>query len=1419
MNTLSHLETIFSAILSMTLHVSALICLVLLAQRAFKRWLTPGWRHALWLLVLIRMCLPSLPESPFSVLNYAQLFQRDETPAVAVTPSPASEAPPAEEMETIGAPLESLYVAPPENAAPPGINMLFGQRDLEPVEQASEPTLPWAPGPVAMGPATIQWSAKEIGALVWLIGALVFLAVFSSVYVRTSRRLARQPRIDDPRILGLLAEARKLLGVSTRVSVIATDLVSSPALFGLWKPRLLLPLDLIRSFDDRQLRHVFLHEMAHLKRHDPALNWLMTGLQILHWFNPFVWLAFRQMRSDRETASDALVLSRANKAEARDYGHTLLELFEQVRCPSSLPGTVGILEDRTLISRRIRLIAEFREAKSSRLIGGALPIALGLVMLTGAQSDAAPKAKAAASSEGTNLLERYPTSLTAGLMKPQPWNFNQSDIYRLTRFEFQVGDQLKMQTGPADLGIGHCDKGAVWAVVLPRQAGTAGHGQAEKQESITHVWLRFHPGELNRLFPPKTVVGEGNRDRVHQILIIATAKIRSSWQGGGQALIPPPEQMTVDFDTAEGNRRFFMVDRKAKTAEYVDAFAKRAVPKQPKLTKALARKTFDELWQAFDQNYAMFAIRPEVDWQALRDKYRPLAEQSKTTEELAGHCAEMLAQLRDLHVWLKASGQHVPIYNRPRKLNANPRAHKEILGKMHTKGRRVHWSVTKEPIGFIAVTGWDDRGIPAQFGEVLEQMRDTRGLIIDVRLNGGGSEPLAQKVAARFLEKEYVYSYSQYRNGPKHTDLTKRFPRTAQPGGPWRYDRPVVLLIGEKCMSSNESFAAMMEGAANVTTMGDRTAGSSGNPKMVKLPLEFTVSVPKWIDYLADGKPLDGRGVQPQVRFEPKRGAFEGNHDDLLSAALARLRKSPPPSKPIEGPVFDRAALNLPNREKRIREDARNPDIPQIVSVFPAPDAKNVPITTELRIRFDRPMDPLAAKLDWDAGGFLSAEFPIYDEQSREFRVPLRLQPGALHQVVINRPHFDHWKRADYPLTGFLSAHGQSAALFAWRFHTRDLPSPPADAVVPKTLSVTPASGSKTPLLNFVTIRFDQPMARPENNALSLVSKETGALAKPSLVGPIEHDRERHSFRLTIVLAPGRESSFSLSGFRSAKGVPAKPIQLRYETSTNEFGNAHRLAMQKASQSAELVRLLKSMQQSRKNLKSLDERVQSLTLTREERGLYRSMNAQRAFYRWTSGGRFYADVSQMMYCADYRIGSDGKTSWIRGKSLQQEWFKSCPLNRVHELDFVICDPFELTAQDPVDAARGLGLKLLNPGDGLGSTPHMVSAWSIRRGHEDRYTWGAHKKWMIDPDSHRVREVTINHGNALMRTRFFYDKVNETLPAELFQAPNGGRPKNSLEPVNEDYNRRFIKMHDGSSGSISLRWGRKGPKGRYSSGLN
>jgi hypothetical protein len=182
--------------------------------------------------------------------------------------------------------------------------------------------------------------------------------------------------------------------------------------------------------------------------------------------------------------------------------------------------------------------------------------------------------------KAVDLLQRYPTALTAGILEPSQarlWQFTPQDIFSLSRFHLEVGQELKLDTSRADLGIGHCADGAVWAVVVPSEPGKLMKPSGGAPEEIVHIWLRFHPAEINKLFPPDTVSAAAGTGMASQIRTIAGAKFRASYHAGINAMIPDPKDMTVDVDTKLGLRRFYMVDTQAGTSEYVNAFERQPV--------------------------------------------------------------------------------------------------------------------------------------------------------------------------------------------------------------------------------------------------------------------------------------------------------------------------------------------------------------------------------------------------------------------------------------------------------------------------------------------------------------------------------------------------------------------------------------------------------------------------------------------------------------------------------------------------------------------------------------------------------------------------------------------------------------------------------------------------------------------------
>jgi hypothetical protein len=100
-----------------------------------------------------------------------------------------------------------------------------------------------------------------------------------------------------------------------------------------------------------------------------------------------------------------------------------------------------------------------------------------------------------------DLLQQYPAKLEGGdtaAERARPWQFTTGDIFQITGFTNKMAGNLRVRTGPADVGLGHCADGVVWALVRPRDGGKISSPAANSEENMAHVWLRFHPVLFSR---------------------------------------------------------------------------------------------------------------------------------------------------------------------------------------------------------------------------------------------------------------------------------------------------------------------------------------------------------------------------------------------------------------------------------------------------------------------------------------------------------------------------------------------------------------------------------------------------------------------------------------------------------------------------------------------------------------------------------------------------------------------------------------------------------------------------------------------------------------------------------------------------------------------------------------------------------
>jgi bla regulator protein BlaR1 len=220
--------------------------------------------------------------------------------------------------------------------------------------------------------------------LAWALGAIFFF--FHRLSKRPVCHATSAFSALQSETLELLEHCKREVNIRQQLVLLETPLISSPSLYGLLHPKLLLPEGMTGTFTAPELRYIFLHELAHMKRRDMAVHWLMTVLQGLHWFNPIIWAAFSRMRADRELACDALALSCAKEEENRPYGETIIKLLEGLAQPVSLPGLIGILETRNQMRRRMSAIAHFRRDKRWSPLVCLILIGLGLTTLTDART-------------------------------------------------------------------------------------------------------------------------------------------------------------------------------------------------------------------------------------------------------------------------------------------------------------------------------------------------------------------------------------------------------------------------------------------------------------------------------------------------------------------------------------------------------------------------------------------------------------------------------------------------------------------------------------------------------------------------------------------------------------------------------------------------------------------------------------------------------------------------------------------------------------------------------------------------------------------------------------------------------------------------------------------------------------------------
>ena len=310
------------------------------------------------------------------------------------------------------------------------------------------------------------------------------------------------------------------------------------------------------------------------------------------------------------------------------------------------------------------------------------------------------------------------------------------------------------------------------------------------------------------------------------------------------------------------------------------------------LTVAANAEAIAELRRAIDENYSYRDIR-QVDWDKLFEEKTDELKRAKTPEKFATIAGELLANAKDKHIWLYVGEQRFGSYVNPVTPNANFSKLKELVPKWRKRSAVVFTGQFEDGIGYILIDSWARNHSKAleQTYEAIWEFADALGLIIDVRGNSGGAEPLAQQFAGCFIDEPKVYAQHVYRTVDEPGGFTKPQNRILEPNKRRpRYRGKTVVLMGLVNMSSCEAFLLMMKQVPGCKLIGETSQGSSGNPKPTDLGNGVTVFLPSWKAMRPDGTCFEGEGIIPDISIKTTQAELL-SRDPVLDAGLKLLRK------------------------------------------------------------------------------------------------------------------------------------------------------------------------------------------------------------------------------------------------------------------------------------------------------------------------------------------------------------------------------------------------------------------------------------------------------------------------------------------------------------------------------------------------
>jgi carboxyl-terminal processing protease len=308
---------------------------------------------------------------------------------------------------------------------------------------------------------------------------------------------------------------------------------------------------------------------------------------------------------------------------------------------------------------------------------------------------------------------------------------------------------------------------------------------------------------------------------------------------------------------------------------------------------------FDQVWTDFDQYYGLFEVKG-IDWDAHYRAIAPTLTEASSDAELYAALTDLLAPLDDKHVSLYPQDPSLPTWSVDLVDGRFPTPpfdieliETEYLADRLDPHPTIDAGRLTDTIGYLHISGFEgsERSYRRAIDDVFDALGPVEAMVVDIRDNPGGFDPLAQYVAGRFARERALYMTVRKRVGPGRDDFGAVTEWYVEPGDDRRFEGRVALLTTYATQSAGETFTLALRRRQDLVQIGDTTAGAFSDNIMREAGngWTYTISVGDYRDHL--GVSHEGVGLAPDIVLENTAADLAAGRDRVLERAIAELSR------------------------------------------------------------------------------------------------------------------------------------------------------------------------------------------------------------------------------------------------------------------------------------------------------------------------------------------------------------------------------------------------------------------------------------------------------------------------------------------------------------------------------------------------